>query len=525
MMCGIISTKFIFEITRHLEKPVGMEMSTMFHHWCHYHSRWQVWDTPRRGFKKFIDIHTSSIKTNEREHGWWRRDTSLINRLAPLENGSLFSPFQLGWWLNFTWDPPQTDPTFVDDIEYLGCKMIGNNAGLALLGEVDEKEIKEKPAFTRLNPIIRQYEKLRHQNYFNDSVKASSRQPRKEFTLFQQVDGKWNFKPITCHKQKIAGINHSSSNWIIDNEYHAQPVRLRIELLMSAGPRDNPEHIVLEDFSRLGNFKNKVSAPGVEGEIVNLKNESFNNENTVSFSAGSIGLSPQKGSWIMLEKMYDPWLDLENNQALGVWVKGDGNGQLLNFRLETPEQFSTGVRGDYFVKVDFTGWRYFELVETESAEFTNYLWPGLEISPDSKVKDLFVYRSYLHSVQFDKVDKLQVWYNNLPKDRWVNCLIGPIRALPVVSTTVENPSVTVNNNKIIFPVQMESRMYVEFNSVSDCKLYGAKGEFIKKIKIRGNIPVLKEGRNDLVFSREGKEEVNSRMQVTIINEGDPLINY
>ncbi len=39
---------------------------------------------------------------------------------------------------------------------------------------------------------------------------------------------------------------------------------------------------------------------------------------------------------------------------------------------------------------------------------------GSEIISDTKVKDLFVYKSYLHSVQYDKVDKLQLWYNKSP---------------------------------------------------------------------------------------------------------------
>ncbi|NCB07091.1 MAG: hypothetical protein EOM73_02885, partial [Bacteroidia bacterium] len=58
-------TRFIFEVVKNLERPVGMEMSTMFHHWWHYRSRWQAWDRPVRGYKRFIDIHAAAIKTNE----------------------------------------------------------------------------------------------------------------------------------------------------------------------------------------------------------------------------------------------------------------------------------------------------------------------------------------------------------------------------------------------------------------------------------------------------------------------------
>ena len=79
-------TKFVFAVAKHLKRPVGMEMSSMSHHWWHYRSRWQAWDRPVRGYKRFEDIHLAAIKSprlflppkirsNENEHGIWRGHT------------------------------------------------------------------------------------------------------------------------------------------------------------------------------------------------------------------------------------------------------------------------------------------------------------------------------------------------------------------------------------------------------------------------------------------------------------------
>ncbi|MEI6436665.1 MAG: carbohydrate binding domain-containing protein, partial [Bacteroidota bacterium] len=516
-------SKFLFEVAKHLKRPVGMEMSSMVHHWWHYRSRWQAWDTPRRGFKRFVDIHSSSIKSGEYEHGYWRGDTSLINKLAPLENGGLLLPLQLGWWLNFTWNPPQTEPTFTDDIEYLCCKMVWNNAGLALLGGIEKKEIDENPSFRRLNTIIKQYEELRHKNYFNDTIRALLRKPGKEFTLFREDAGSWNFKPTAYQKHKVLGINHPSAHWFVNNEFDIQPVMLRIEPLLSVKSYTDKDNILLTDFSSPMNFLNKGTANGVSGEIISSTEKMISGDAGGIFSAISSGVSPRNGSWISMEKKFEPWLNLEKNQALGVWIKGDGNGEILNFRLETPEQFSAGVRGDHFVKIDFTGWKYFELVEIESAEFTNYIWPGSEISPESVMKDLFVYKSYLHSVQFDKVDKLQLWYNNLPAGKEVSCMVGPVKAIPTVYENIDNPSISIGGGKITFPVKMESGMYLEFRSSTDCKLYGSKGQLLMEIIPEGKIPNLVNGINEISFSCIGSDEINPRVQVTVINEGDPLL--
>ena len=507
-------TKFIFEVAKHLEHPVGMEMSAMLHHWWHYRSRWQAWDRPVRGYKRFIDIHTASIKTSEHEHGFWSGYMPIIEKYAKAENGGLLLPLHLGWWGNQTWSPPQVEPTFPDDIEYLCCKMIGNNAGLSMLGGADKKTLDENPLFKRLMPIIKQYEVLRHQNYFSDTIRSLLRQPEKEFTLFQNKKGDWNFKPVEYQKHKITGLNDSSSHWKVNNKFDSQPVRLRIEPLMSVKTYTDTANIVLADFSARKEFVNEGTAKGVSGEIKKSTEKTIGGEDAGIFSALNTGISPKKGSWIKMEKKFEPWINLEKNQALGVWILGDGNGELLNFRIESPEHLSYGARGDHFVKIDFTGWKYCELVEIESAEFSNYSWPN----------DRNVYSTYRTTVIFKSIDKLQLWYNNLPKGKEINCMLGPVKALPMIPVSITNPSVTINGVKLIIPVNMESGMYLELNSGNDCKLYGRKGELLQEVKVDGTIPMLAAGENAISFNCDGPEDINARVQVTVISEGKPLKN-
>ncbi|MGV8133675.1 MAG: hypothetical protein AB2L20_00545 [Mangrovibacterium sp.] len=67
--------------------------------------------------------------------------------------------------------------------------------------------------------------------------------------------------------------------------------------------------------------------------------------------------------------------------------------------------------------------------------------------------------------------------------------------MPIVSASLENPEVTVNGQKIVFHVKMKSGMWLEFNSPDDCKLYGLKGE----------IPILAPGENEISFSGRGSQ--------------------
>ncbi len=474
--------KFMFELLNHLKRPVGMEMSSMTHHFWNYRSRWQAWDVSRRGHKKFVDIHVDGI------------------------NRGLLLPLQLGWWLNFTWDPPQTEHTFSDDVEYLGCKLIGYDASLSLLGGYEKKEVDLNPSFRKLNAIIKQYEELRRQHYFSEKIKEKLREPGKEFTL-KRENGKWNFKPASYRKHRILGSDSSSEKWQSYNSFKAQPLKLRIHALMSVESYNDSSAKLLAGFSGANEFSNAGAAPGVTGNLA----PSADSISCGKFIASSSGASPQTGAWIKMEKKFDPWLDLHNQQGLGVWIKGDGNNELLNIRLESPYHLSTGAKGDHFIHVDFKGWKYFELVELESSETFNYHWP-----------DSNIYQSHMFSIQFANIDKLQVWYNNLPANKEITTLIGPVKALPLVNSTIENPSIDIRGKKIVFPVKMESGMYLEFNSMNDCKLYSSKGELLANVVPIGQAPSLKKGKNTISFSCDNRGRVRPRTEVTIISEGEFL---
>jgi hypothetical protein len=305
------------------------------------------------------------------------------------------------------------------------------------------------------------------------------------------------------------------TKWTVNNEFDAQPVKLRIEPLMSVKPFNDRDNITIADFSESGKFNNADSAAGVSGGIKKSNERSKGGEATGNFYAQSTGRSPREGSWVKIGKTFDPWLNLEKTKALGVWIKGDGNGQLLNFRIESPKYIAYGTHGDHFVKIDFKGWKYFELVEIESSEYSNYLWPD---------SGFYVYASYRTALEFKSIDKLQLWYNNLPAGKEVSCILGPVKAIPIVSCTIENPSITVGEEKIVFPVKMESGMYIEFKSSADCKLYGSKGEFLKDIPVQGKIPALNPGKNEISFTCDAPTGINPRVQVTVIDEGKPLKN-
>jgi len=167
---------------------------------------------------------------------------------------------------------------------------------------------------------------------------------------------------------------------------------------------------------------------------------------------------------------------------------------------------------DRYITVDFTGPRLLTLVETESTRWSDYVWN------DGKG----LYNVYRESVNFGMIESLSLWYNNLPKDKQTTCTIGPIKAMPMVACTAKNPTVTVNGQTIIFPVEMQSGSYLEFITSNEGILYGPKGEIVSRVAPDGEVPVLSEGENQIRFSCDSAEGPAPRLKLTIISYGEPL---
>ena len=486
--CWYWADKFVFDIQKRLKKPVGMEMSAMWHHFWQFRTRWQAWDYPQRGHKRFIDIHAASV------------------------NGGLLLPLHLGWWNFQAFNPPQVEPTYPDVIECLGAKLIGWDAGISLTGAIDHESLLAVPLFRRAVDILRSCEELRRDGSFDETTKAKLREPGKEFSLLRDGAGKWRFRPAHYDPHTAACSEPWSLSWRTANPFRDQPVKLRIEALMSAGPYEDPGNVVLADLSEPKVFTETPRA--AEGVTVRLTPASASGEREPAgvLAAANTGKVPRNAAWVRLDRKLDTCLNLKDRQALGVWVEGDGLGEIIAVRLESPRHIAYGAIADRYITVDFTGRRFFTLVETESVRWSDYVWD------DGKS----LYNVYRETIDFGVVESVSIWFNNLPQDREARCLIGVVKALPMVPCVVKNPAVTVNGKTILFPVEIQSGGYLEFNGSDDCTLYGPKGQTLVKVVAGGEAPLLLKGENQVRFSCDQMAGPSPRVKVIVISQGDGL---
>ena len=125
-------------------------------------------------------------------------------------------------------------------------------------------------------------------------------------------------------------------------------------------------------------------------------------------------------------------------------------------------------------------------------------------------------------VNYENIESIRLWYNNVPPGGSAKCHLGPLKALPLRKSRLSRPSLSIGLKTLTFPVDMETASYLEFNTLDDCKIYDARGELIGQVRPEGEVPLLDAGDNTIRFSHEGAQDVKPRVRVTTITRGDPL---
>jgi hypothetical protein len=310
----------------------------------------------------------------------------------------------------------------------------------------------------------------------------------------------------------VAGLDGQSNVWKTRNKYQEQPVRLRIEASLSLARFDDPKGEVVEDFKNPSSFADKQSTAGVRFSLEPVSSPSKDGGVSGAYWVKSTQ-EDRTNAWCLATKQLNAAVDF-SKRGFGVWIHGDGNGEVLNLMWKAPANICMGVDEHYAV-VDFKGWKYFEFIEPESDRVGAYNWPYRRTSGAPYVETAWV--------AYDKINSLTVGCINIPKDKEVKCCIGPIKALPHITTKLANPSVTINATTITFPIQLESGYYIEFRSLTDCKVYGPTGERVSEITPQGEVPFLRPGDNQVEFNCGIDAPVSVRANVTVISQDNKTL--
>lgn len=492
-------SKFVFDLARRLSRPALFEMSTFHHHLWYMRSRMGAWDAPARGARPFIELHRMVNRNCER----------------------MFLPPHLGWWKIHDWQGLQPERSFPETVEYLLNRCLADDCGLSFIATTPPEEFGK--TVLRYGPMIKRYEALRRSGNVSAKMRERLGEPFAEHTLDSESDATPAFRPARYDRHILGRIAPAGNAVQVKNDFADQPLIVRIEPLLSAASYDSPDSVVVEDFSKPHAFSVRKTPAGKRVQLT--QTDDGRARLTVDDRPAS------NPPYAMTGRTFSPCLDL-NNKGLGFRVEVDSasgpaeprRSPLLNVQVKSPLHAHGGFC-DRYVRLDFTGRSYVELIEPESDTIPLHDWPYMPKRsewpnrPDAGMAA--AYPTFHIWVSYDKIEELNLWLNELPAGQ-TSCVIGPIKALPLEPCVLKNPAITLGGRTITFATALQTGQYLECRSPDDCRVYGPKGDVIKKVEVRGDWPVLRAGDNELRLKSASVPEPQPRAAVTVVSFGEPL---
>jgi hypothetical protein len=481
------------------------------HNWW-FHSRLGAWDHPVWAAKRFHDKHIATS--------------------AQYRDSDLLEP-QMGWWAPRT-PTPQARGHFLDELEYFACKNLGLDAAMSIQGV----NVSYAPLPFHLEKqftLLGWYEHLRLARYFDTQTVARVAVPGDEFRLRQNREGAWQFTPVKMASHRISCLGNGSESWTSANPYAEQPLSARIEALYAVVPYDSPKRIPLTDAADFTAFKTSTASPAVTLAISDETADTKGGTRNLRLRAANTG-SSRTGAWARATlDLPAPYRNLGGSGAFGVWVKGDGTGALLNLQLATPREFMHAL-SDHYVTLDFTGWRYVELLvrERDVERMSDYTWPYGG-----------AYDIYRNPLDLSHISQVTFYLNDLPAGGSVDVTVSPVMALPIQTAQLRNPALSVNGQTLTLPFTLASGDFAELEPDGLCTHYNARGDSLASIRCGTGVPpvssqrgtgvppvssqrgtgvppVFLSGQNTLLFSCVSPSNASARAEVSLNAFGTPF---
>jgi hypothetical protein len=458
------------------------------HNWW-FHSRLGAWDHPVWAPKRFQDKH--------------------IEVSAKYRMTDLLEP-QMGWWAP-RGPSAQARGHFIDDMEYFAAKNMGLDSAMSIQGiNVSRRPL---PLYIENQiTLLGWYEHLRLARYFDTQTVARVAVPGDEFRLRQNSDGLWQFTPVRMESHRISALGNGSERWTGHNTFAEQRLAARIEALYSVAQYDSDKRICVTDFADLKSYKQNTASSAVSLQLAEETTDTKGGPRNLRLTAANKGATCN-GAWTAATLSFPaPYKNLGGTAAFGVWVKGDGKGTLLNIQFGTPREYMHAT-SDHYVMLDFTGWRYVELLvrERDVEQMSNYSWPYGGS-----------YDIHRNPLDMSHISQVAFYLNNIPAGNSTDVVIGPVMALPTQTAELKNPVLAVNGQTLAIPCTLKSGDFLEVDASGTCSHHADNGDVIELMKPAGNWPVIRAGNNALTFGWDKPQGVSARAEVTVNTFGTPF---
>lgn len=431
---------------------------------------------------------------------------------------SNFMETQMGWW-----QPQMPKKTsrgrFPDETEYFAAKNAGADSAMSLQGLNANNgflpTLQEKALTT-----IGWYERFRLARAFSEDVMKDLANLDKEGVLEQDDKGEWTYTPIESRVHRVLGEG-VGNRWKFDVPASGM-ADIRVEALSNLSNYESPAARSVFGAKSLAKFS-PVSAKGVklESSVIDDPERGRVTRLTAVNDSGR-----RRGAWARLERTFEgpSYLNIDGADGIGLWIKGDGSGAILDIQLQNPREHSS-ARSDHIVKIDFKGWKYVELPfrERDVDAYLKYEWPFKVGHPEYmnllRTKFVSVVRVFLDEIPLSGVEGVLDGNSENPGSRppSLDVAISDIKALALHETTCEDISLKINGEKVPVPFEFTTGDWAELKN-GVWNHYDEKGDL--KGRVSGPRVVMKAGENQCSYSAKASDRAAARSEVSFFVRGE-----
>jgi hypothetical protein len=392
-------------VQKRLKKPVVLEGNA-----CYSHLSWHV---ITRG-----SPHYDPITFGRREYTLRFKGVNPAGWARNLLTGDV------GWFAPHGYSPA-TDAVTPDEVMLLCLKALGGRSPISF--SVGAGALKDNPRMPEMLETIRACDELKRRDYFTPEALQALAKPRAEFDLAQTADREWVLRPMQFGPPRtVNAADPQRATWQYPDPYAGQTPFVRLRARSRLAPYGDPGNVVLADFARGNPFKAEATASADLTQSLELAAEKTPDGGpALCYRVGNKGA--RTSLWAKASAALPAPVDISKHRRLGLWVKANGSGGILNVQLT-----GTDARRDHYVPLDFTGWRLIELDTPEDAHFWDYSWPY-------SWTDLFYTAWFIYNA----TKEVDLYLNGAPAGQTTECLIGRLEALQELPGSVKSPALEV----------------------------------------------------------------------------------
>jgi hypothetical protein len=498
--------RFVTQCFSGWQPEVMSDASGLLHYTWHVHSRMN-WGELTQSAKTDVDVYRS-------------------NNCRYFE-ANLF-PKAMGWW-RFGGAALDWEATRMEDVEYLLAKAAGNDATHGL--QTDPASLAAHGLGEECLEAVHSWSDAQRAGAFSAEQRAKLREKGRDFRLEPAGDGQWNLTevvysplhwlcpgsgrqtPVDPNRDVLsfttADEAHLGQVCRVRNPFGPQPLRFELRALGSLDHED-PRNILLS-----------TMPPEAFGWERDLHDEAPRLQVSAATVAGRAGYgiradypAVDKPSYCtrVIASLGQP-LNLQQHRGLGIWVRGDGQGELLFLELVARD-----CKRQYYVPIDFTGERYFEfpLGEMCLGRYYAYDW--------NHWSGFASWWVTLKGFDYGQVDRLTLGLNRIPPGRSVACAVAGVQALKELGTSLLDPSIALDGAQLAFSAVVPPGGYLLYQGGAAGEVRDANYRLLATVPPQGAPLTIPQGDSELrvAYSGDGGPAPWSRWEFSAEGDAEPV---